>query len=125
MKVVGLTSKANSAFTKQLVLYDEVMVYQEIEDVVVGKDGWIYVDVAGREDVNKRVVNHFGGAGQLVANIALGFTNLSPSAPSSSESLPQWSTNTFEGKPSSTSCKIVQEGFFMGIVFACLFKIYF
>jgi hypothetical protein len=113
MKVVGLTSKGNMAFTKRLGLYDDIVVYDEIGNVNVGKDRWIYVDIAANEDVNKKVASHFGG--QLVANVALGFTNLSPSLSSSSTS-PEWTTNTFklQDTPSPSSAASTQEGFFLG-----------
>jgi hypothetical protein len=110
MKVFGLTSNRNMAFTKKLGLYDEVVSYDEMGNVDVGQERWIYVDVAGNKDVNEKVVKHFGGSGRLAANIALGFTNLSPStSPSAS---PDWSTNTFQ-EPASQGA---QESFFMGVL---------
>jgi Protein of unknown function (DUF2855) len=110
MKILGLTSKGNLAFTKRLGLYDEVFVYEDVETLKTVGEKWIYMDVAGNEKLNKRVLKHFGQSGTLVANIALGMTNLSPS--SSSSSIGNWSTNTFKNAPSIVASASPEE-FFM------------
>jgi hypothetical protein len=114
LKVVGLTSRGNLKFTKRLGLYDEVLVYEDVGTMKVVGEKWIYVDVAGNEKLNKKVVERFGDNGSLVANIALGMTNLSPS--SSPSSIKNWSTNTFSNPPSpskTASASSSPEEFFM------------
>lgn len=99
-KIVGLTSKRNLAFTGGLGMYDEVLEYGSFTGGAAfggprqGKR-WIYVDVAGNEDVNARVHAYFASpyAPELVACVSLGVTNLSPSAGSAALG---WSTNTFD-----------------------------
>ena len=85
-KVIGLTSRKNVAFTKKLALYDEVLEYGSFASApplqARSERKWLYVDVAGNEDVNKAINAHFASpyTGNLVASIALGFTTLSPSS---------------------------------------------
>lgn len=110
LKVVGLTSIGNLGFTKRLELYDEVLVYDDVGMMKVAGEKWIYIDVAGNEKLNKKLIERFGQNGSLVANIALGMTNLSPS--SSSSSIGNWSTNTFQTAHSTVSSSAPEE-FFM------------
>ncbi|KAG1747396.1 hypothetical protein EDB19DRAFT_1905551 [Suillus lakei] len=84
-RVIGLTSTKNLAFTKRLALYDDVFDYESFDTSLVAnlaRGQWIYVDVAGSNALNARVYGHFRGRGdsELVARIALGLTNVSPSA---------------------------------------------
>ena len=85
-RIIGLTSKGNVDFTKRLELYHEVLDYDSFtssHSFQGGQDNrWIYVDVAGNEKLNKRIHMHFTSpcTGKLAANIALGLTNLQPSA---------------------------------------------
>jgi hypothetical protein len=117
-KIVGLTSNRNVAFTRGLGLYDEVVEYDSLAkapslQLATGQK-WIYVDVAGNDALNKRVFAHFGSNKHLVASIALGMTNLSPSAPDASST--NWSLNTFTDTPqasSSSSDPAPLEQFFM------------
>ena len=84
-KTVGLTSKGNFDFTKRLELYHEVFDYDSFPSAHSFQGGrdirWIYVDVAGNENLNKRIHVHFASpyTGKLAANIILGLTNLHPS----------------------------------------------
>ena len=84
-KTVGLTSKGNFDFTKRLELYHEVFDYDSFPSAHSFQGGrdirWIYVDVAGNENLNKRIHAHFASpyTGKLAANIILGLTNLHPS----------------------------------------------
>lgn len=85
-KIVALTSRKNVAFTKKLGLYDEVVEYGSFTSApsfqAHSERKWLYVDVAGNEDVNKAINAHFASpyTGKLVGSIALGFTTLSPSS---------------------------------------------
>ncbi|KAJ7843050.1 hypothetical protein B0H14DRAFT_2779253 [Mycena olivaceomarginata] len=47
VKIVGVTSKGNTAFTKGLSLYDEVVEYDSFKSAL-GQGKWVYVDVAGK-----------------------------------------------------------------------------
>lgn len=98
-RVIGLTSTKNLHFTKRLALYDEVYDYETFDssllDVNHARGKWIYVDVAGNDALNSRVCNHLRSHGdiniELVARIALGLTNLSPSTTGFSPNL--WTKN--------------------------------
>jgi hypothetical protein len=103
VKIIGLTSRKNLAFTKGLGHYHDVYGYDTFTSArpLQGQEKrWIYVDVAGNDALNKRVVAHFASpyAGSLAACISLGLTNLSPSA-SNVDTL-EWNTNTFNTLPS-------------------------
>lgn len=112
MRVVGLTSKKNLAFTRSLGLYDAVADYGSSFSSVpalsaLPGDKWIYVDVAGQDALNARVFAHLGDP--LVARIALGMTALSPAAPPGSLST-DWSGSTFSSPPQDAG---KMEPFFM------------
>ncbi|TFK34429.1 hypothetical protein BDQ12DRAFT_656785 [Crucibulum laeve] len=107
VKIIGLTSKRNTEFTKGLGLYHEVVDYDtftSFRSFQGEKDSrWLYIDVAGNEDLNKKIFSHFASpyTGKLVACISLGLTSLSPS--SSNASSINWSTNTSPSPSSSGS----------------------
>jgi hypothetical protein len=108
VKIVGLTSKKNLAFTKGLSLYDEVVEYGSFTSAL-GREKWVYVDVAGNDDLNTQLFAHFRtpASGQLVTSIALGMTTLAPA--SEKATALDWSTNTF-----TASSEVPQlEQFFM------------
>jgi len=95
-RVIGLTSTKNLDFTKRLTLYDDVYDYESFDtsiDVNSARGKWIYVDVAGNDALNTRVCNHLRlhGNTELVARIALGLTNVSPSTTNSSAD--RWAKN--------------------------------
>jgi hypothetical protein len=96
VKIVGVTSKGNTAFTKGLSLYDEVVEYDSFKSAL-GQGKWVYVDVAGNGDFNKRLFAHFQTpeSGELVTSVALGMTTLAP-ASEKAASL-DWATPTFTG----------------------------
>ncbi|KAJ7506904.1 hypothetical protein B0H11DRAFT_2169905 [Mycena galericulata] len=105
VKIVGLTSKRNVAFTKGLSLYDEVAEYDSFP-AALGRasEKWVYVDVAGNDDLNKRLFAHFRdaqGSGELVTSVALGMTTLAPASEKASSN--GWSTNTFGNDASGQS----------------------
>lgn len=98
VRVVGLTSKRNLEFTKGLGLYDEVGVYDDFEThpslKLDGQDEkWIYMDVTGNEEFNKRVISHFAPSKKLVLGVMLGMTTITPSSSTTASSeLPTSST---------------------------------
>ncbi|KAG1730806.1 uncharacterized protein EDB91DRAFT_1239013 [Suillus paluster] len=97
-RIIGLTSTKNLDFTKHLALYDDVFDYESFDTSLVGdcaRGNCIYVDVAGNDALNARVRNHFRARGhsELIACIALGLTNVSPSTVNSSSA--NWGKNDF------------------------------
>jgi hypothetical protein len=95
-RVIGLTSTKNLEFTKRLALYDDVYDYGSFDtslDVNSARGKWIYVDVAGSDALNTRVCDYLRlhGNTKLVARIALGLTNVSPSTTNSSAD--RWTKN--------------------------------
>jgi len=86
-KVIGLTSKKNLEFTQNLGLYDVVLEYSSFAESsevdVSGEEKWVFIDVAGNDDLNQRIFHHFVAAGakdKLVSAVQLGLTTLSPAA---------------------------------------------
>ncbi|KAF5310656.1 hypothetical protein D9619_007951 [Psilocybe cf. subviscida] len=109
-KIIGLTSKRNTAFTQRLGLYDEVLDYDAFlssPSFLKGAEKkWLYVDVAGNEDLNARIKAHFASpyTGKMAGIVSLGFTNLSPT---SSDTVPDWSTHG-TGVTSSSTTELVE-----------------
>ena len=110
-QVVGITSRKNSEFTKNLGLYDHVLEYDGFENAAVMNEPsqkWIYIDLAGNQSLNSRIHDHFSAAKlDFAGSVALGLTNLSPS--SKSDSAAKWTTDEF----SSQSAPSTLEQFFM------------
>ncbi|KAJ7158072.1 hypothetical protein C8R46DRAFT_1291474 [Mycena filopes] len=82
VKIIGLTSKRNVAFTKGLGLYDAVLEYDSFLPSL-GREKWVYVDVAGNDELNKRVFAHFqpgANSGELVSSVSLGMTTMTPAS---------------------------------------------
>ena len=106
-KVIGLTSKRNVGFTKRLGLYHEVLEYDSFTDTRPfqgnADDRWIYIDVAGNDELNKKLFAHFASpyTPKFAACVQLGLTNLSPS--SADVSSKEWSKNTFDMSNSHTA----------------------
>ena len=61
VKVIGLTSAANQAFTRALGCFDEVLSYTEIHELPAGVPT-VYVDFSGSVSVRADVHQHFGDA---------------------------------------------------------------
>jgi len=105
-KIIGITSKRNIGFTEGLGLYHEVLEYDSFTTASSLGGGensrWIYVDVTGNDDLNKRITAHFASpySPKLAACIQLGLTNLSPSNDVASK---DWSKNTFDTTPSNSA----------------------
>ncbi|EKM57956.1 uncharacterized protein PHACADRAFT_139428 [Phanerochaete carnosa HHB-10118-sp] len=111
IKVVGLTSECNIAFTSGLKLYDSIVTLESSGQLKPSTGKWLYIDVAGNDKLNKRIAAHFGGSGSLVACVQLGLTNLSPSAPAASST--KFTTNTTLSAPDRLSGPFETEQFFM------------
>ncbi|KZT19944.1 hypothetical protein NEOLEDRAFT_1141377 [Neolentinus lepideus HHB14362 ss-1] len=82
--VVGLTSKRNVGYVSGLKVFDEVVRYEDVDAMVMEQEErWIYVDVAGNDSVNGKVLEKAReGTGELVAAVNLGATTLAPGASS-------------------------------------------
>ncbi|KAF7312096.1 hypothetical protein MIND_00221900 [Mycena indigotica] len=108
LKIFGLTSQRNIAFTRGLGLYDEVLEYAELErGLGKGSDKWLYIDVAGNDKLNARLFKHFHD-GELAGAVSLGMTSLAPASKKVAKI--DWQTNTF----SETNKEALQmENFFM------------
>lgn len=86
MRVLGLTSRRNMGFTQGLGLYDEVIEYGEIGGYFGSKcaeEKWLYIDVAGNEELNAEVESYLGQ--RLKAVVQLGVTTHSPRSPATSK----------------------------------------
>jgi hypothetical protein len=100
IRTIGLTSKKNIEFTKRLGLYDEVHDYDSWKSTKTFQGGqdkrWIYVDVAGSDELNRKVFDYFASpyTGKLVTSVSLGMTNVTPEASNTSLNA---DTNTFNG----------------------------
>ncbi|KAJ3486962.1 hypothetical protein NLJ89_g11759 [Agrocybe chaxingu] len=122
-EIIGLTSKRNVAFTKKLALYHEVYDYESFTAAPSFQGGqekrWLYVDVAGSGDLNKRITAHFSSpyTGRIAACVALGMTNLSPSSEAGTSM--NWSVNAFDTAATNDSNEVTSsfwprmEQFFM------------
>lgn len=112
MKIIGITSKRNVGFTKRLGLYHEVVSYDDInEQPFESGVRAIYIDVAGSDKLNKKVLTVKGPL--FVAAIKLGMSNVTPTKLGAKN---VWTKNTpSEGAAErSSSTKALEfEGFFM------------
>ena len=71
IEVVGLTSEANLAFTSSLSCYHRVLTYDQIDQL--SSVPTVYVDVAGRRDVTRKVHEFLGE--QLTYSMIVGDTH--------------------------------------------------
>jgi hypothetical protein len=60
LKIIGLTSKRNVKFTTSLGLYDEVLSYEDVEQLSLRTGQCAYIDVAGNDKLNERVTKVLG-----------------------------------------------------------------
>jgi len=115
-KIIGLTSRKNVPFTQRLDLYHEVLDYDQFttSPSLQGKGNKqrIYLDVAGNEELNKRILHFFASQDQdgFAALISLGMTNVLPSQLSASTV--DWKENKYRGEPTKES-GLAFEPFFM------------
>lgn len=122
VKVIGLTSKKNLEFTKNLGLYDSVFEYGSFPDNlgVSGEEKWIFADVAGNDDLNNRILDHFVAAGakdKLITAVQLGLTTLAPAATSKAISvnlmtLPETKTTPSDAAAAPQDHELKLEPFF-------------
>ena len=70
-KVVGLTSQSNKDFVEKLGIYDEVLCYDEVENLA--DEPSAYIDMAGNKEVLARVHHHLRE--NLVNSCGVGITH--------------------------------------------------
>ena len=71
LNVVGLTSRTNQDFTRELACYHEVFTYDDLEKLP--NNDAAYVDIAGNRDVQYAVHEHYGD--QLKHSMIVGSTH--------------------------------------------------
>lgn len=93
--IIGATSKKNLRFTQKLGLYDEVLTYDQVEELGQREHAWIYIDVAGNSEFNIRALKILSS--NLIKSVSLGMSDPSggASSPSSTQTLefffmPEW-----------------------------------
>ncbi len=69
--VIGLTSAGNKAFVERMAIYDEVVTYDDIEQMEKAKV--VFVDMAGNREVLERLHHHFGD--EVVYSSGVGITH--------------------------------------------------
>ena len=69
LEIVGLTSASHRGFVEGLRLYDQVLGYDDLEQLPKARPT-LYIDVAGNAEVQLRIHRHFGD--RLVHDAALG-----------------------------------------------------
>ncbi|MBO4206469.1 DUF2855 family protein [Micromonospora echinofusca] len=81
VRLVGLTSAGNLAFTRSLGCYDTVLSYDDIADLDVVPTA--YLDLSGAPATRAALRRHLGG--QLVRDVAVGLTSQTPNADAAGE----------------------------------------
>jgi Protein of unknown function (DUF2855) len=87
--VVGLTSAANAEFVRSLGCYDEVVLYDQIENLPQDEPVAL-VDMAGNSALRARLHHHFGDAMKYSGQIGLTHRNFSPNEPELPGAKPAW-----------------------------------
>jgi hypothetical protein len=75
-RIVGLTSKKNLRFTKSLGLYDEVLTYEDVDQLGAHANAnakWAYVDVAGNETLNNKISETLKSG--IIKRVSLGMSD--------------------------------------------------
>jgi hypothetical protein len=86
--VVGLTSAANADFVRSLGCYDDVVLYDQIEQLP--KDPVAFVDMAGNSALRARLHQHFRDAMKYSGQIGLTHRSFSPDEPELPGAKPAW-----------------------------------
>ncbi len=71
VEVIGLTSPGNREFVEHLGLYDETVLYDEIETALDASMPSVIVDMAGNADILGRLHIHFGEAMKRTLSVGL------------------------------------------------------
>ena len=73
LEITGLTSPRHRRSVEELSIYDTVWSYDEIDRLGDGDGPWVYVDIAGDDEITARVHAVLGGS--LVRSLAVGITH--------------------------------------------------
>ena len=87
--MIGLTSAANADFVRSLGCYDDVVIYDRLEDLP--KDPPVaFVDMAGNSALRARLHHHFRDAMKYSGQIGLTHRSFSPNEPELPGAKPAW-----------------------------------
>jgi Protein of unknown function (DUF2855) len=89
IKVIGLTSAANTDFVKSLGCYDEVVTYDRVT-TLPAKAPVAFVDMAGNSGLREQLHRHFGGNMKYSGRIGLTHRSTSPDEPELPGAKPKW-----------------------------------
>jgi hypothetical protein len=89
IKVIGLTSAANTDFVKSLGCYDEVVTYDNVKSLPVDSPV-AFVDMAGNSELREKLHRHFGDQMKYSGRIGLTHRSSSPDEPQLPGAKPIW-----------------------------------
>jgi hypothetical protein len=89
LRVIGLTSAANSDFVKSLGCYDEVVTYDRVTSLPADRPV-AFVDMAGNSELRARLHRHFGDRMKYSGRIGLTHRSSSPDEPQLPGAKPTW-----------------------------------
>ncbi|MCA1453130.1 DUF2855 family protein [Bradyrhizobium sp. BRP22] len=89
IKVIGLTSSANSGFVKLLGCYDEVITYDRLASLPSDKPT-AFVDMAGNSDLRETLHRHFGAQMKYSARVGLTHRRSAETEPELPGAKPTW-----------------------------------
>ncbi|KAG8936610.1 hypothetical protein FRC02_000603 [Tulasnella sp. 418] len=74
-EIIGLTSASNVEFVKSLGLYDRVVLYDNVAEIGPQDGTYCYVDVAGNQNLNGRLMKHLKSS--MALGVSLGMSHMS------------------------------------------------
>jgi hypothetical protein len=89
IKVIGLTSAANTDFVKSLGCYDEVVTYDAVASLPPDRPVAL-VDMAGNSELRAKLHRHFGNGVKYSGRIGLTHRSSSPDEPELPGAKPTW-----------------------------------
>ena len=89
IKVIGLTSAANTDFVQSLGWYDEIVTYDRV-NALPSDAAVALVDMAGNSDLRERLHRHFGDQMKYSGRIGLTHRSSSPDEPVLPGARPTW-----------------------------------
>jgi hypothetical protein len=89
IKVIGLTSAANSEFVRSLGCYDDVVTYDNVASLPSDSPA-AFVDMAGNSELRMRLHRHFGDQMKYSGRIGLTHRSSSPDEPELPGARPTW-----------------------------------
>ena len=89
IRVIGLTSAANTEFVRSLGCYDDVVTYDRVTSLASDQPV-AFVDMAGNSELRARLHRHFGDQMKYSGRIGLTHRNSSPDEPELPGAKPTW-----------------------------------